>query len=82
VAVPTNRAPEFQLRKFGAEASATLIEILATQISPELVPTRAGEPDQDTEAIVGAVRAPRLQPLLALRFGYPPPKIAFLAWPA
>jgi NAD+ synthase (glutamine-hydrolysing) len=39
--------------RFGAEASATLIEILATQISPELVPSRAGEPDQDTGAIVG-----------------------------
>jgi NAD+ synthase (glutamine-hydrolysing) len=68
--------------RFGAEASATLIEILATQISPELVPTRAGEPDQDTEAIVGPYELQDFNLYFTLRFGYPPPKIAFLAWSA
>src|ERR1700678_4635899 len=43
-----------ETHRFGEEASATLIEILGTQISPELVPSRAGgtEPEQDTESIV------------------------------
>ncbi len=68
--------------RFGAEASATLIEILATQISPELVPTRPGEPDQETEAIVGPYELQDFNLYFTLRFGYPPPKIAFLAWSA
>ncbi|MGH9345146.1 MAG: NAD(+) synthase, partial [Terriglobia bacterium] len=44
-----------ETRRFGEEASATLLEILATQISPELIPAKTGnnEPDQDTEAIIG-----------------------------
>lgn len=68
--------------RFGAEASATLIEILATQISPELVPSRVGEPDQDTEAIVGPYELQDFNLYFTLRFGFSPPKIAFLAWSA
>ena len=70
--------------RFGSEASATLLEILATQISPELVPARAGgsEPEQDTESIVGPYELQDFTLYYTLRFGYPPPKIAFLAWSA
>jgi len=68
--------------RFGAEASATLIEILATQISPELVPTRVGVPDQDTEAIVGPYELQDFNLYFTLRFGLSPPKIAFLTWSA
>ena len=68
--------------RFGPEASATLIEILATQISPELVPARDGEPEQDTEAIVGPYELHDFNLYFTLRFGYAPPKIAFLAWSA
>jgi NAD+ synthase (glutamine-hydrolysing) len=68
--------------RFGAEASATLAEILSTQISPELVPVRAGEPEQDTEAIVGPYELQDFNLYFTLRFGYAPPKIAFLAWSA
>ncbi len=70
--------------RFGAEASATLLEILATQISPELVPARAGasEPEQDTESILGPYELHDFTLYYTLRFGFPPPKIAFLAWSA
>ena len=70
--------------RFGAEASATLREILATEISPELVPARAGAsgPEQSTESIVGPYELQDFNLYYTLRFGYPPPKIAFLAWSA
>ncbi len=73
-----------ETHRFGEEASATLIEILGTQISPELVPSRAGgtEPEQDTESIVGPYELQDFTLYYILRFGYPPPKIAFLAWSA
>jgi len=71
-----------ETERFGAEASATLVEILATQISPELVPSRVGEPDQDTEAIVGPYELQDFNLYFTLRFGFSPPKIAFLAWSA
>ncbi|HVC44836.1 MAG TPA: NAD(+) synthase [Candidatus Binataceae bacterium] len=70
--------------RFGAEASATLREILATEISPELVPARAGAdgPGQSTESIVGPYELQDFNLYYTLRFGYPPPKIAFLQWSA
>ena len=71
-----------ETHRFGPEASATLLEILATQISPELVPARPGEPEQDTEAIVGPYELQDFNLYFILRFGYAPPKIAFLAWSA
>ncbi|MGH7934960.1 MAG: NAD(+) synthase [Candidatus Binataceae bacterium] len=69
-------------RRFGAKASATMLEILATQISPELVPSKAGgtEPAQDTEAIMGPYELQDFNLYYTLRFGYPPSKIAFLAY--
>ncbi len=71
-------------QRFGAAASATLREILATEISPELVPSRAGAagPEQSTESIVGPYELQDFNLYYTLRFGYPPPKIAFLAWSA
>ncbi|MGH7987330.1 MAG: NAD(+) synthase [Candidatus Binataceae bacterium] len=71
-----------ETRRFGPEASATLLEILATQISPELIPAKAGnsEPDQDTEAIIGPYELQDFNLYYTLRFGYLPTKIAFLAY--
>lgn len=70
--------------RFGPEASAILREILATEISPELVPARAGasDPEPATEAIVGPYELQDFNLYHTLRFGYPPPKIAFLEWSA
>ena len=68
--------------RLGAEASATLHEILATPISPELVPGRDGGegPAQDTEAMIGPYELHDFSLYHVLRFGYPPAKVAFLAY--
>ena len=68
--------------RLGAEASATLGAILETEISPELVPADGGEaePAQQTEAVIGPFELQDFNLYYTLRFGYPPPKVAFLAW--
>jgi NAD+ synthase (glutamine-hydrolysing) len=70
--------------RFGPDATAAMLEILASQISPELVPSRIGssEPEQDTESFIGPYELQDFNLYYTLRFGYPPPKIAFLAWNA
>ncbi|OGL21422.1 MAG: NAD(+) synthase, partial [Candidatus Rokubacteria bacterium RIFCSPLOWO2_12_FULL_73_47] len=67
--------------RLGAEASATLGAILETEISPELVPADGGEaePAQETEAAIGPFELQDFTLYYTLRFGYPPPKVAFLA---
>lgn len=67
----------------GAEASATLRDILDTSISPELVPAGEdadSEPAQDTEAQIGPYELHDFSLYYTLRFGYRPSKIAFLAY--
>jgi NAD+ synthase (glutamine-hydrolysing) len=63
-----------------------LDEILATQISPELVPgdgiPRAGQPEQSSEASVGPYELQDFHLYQILRYGYAPTKVAFLAWTA
>jgi NAD+ synthase (glutamine-hydrolysing) len=68
--------------RFGPEASATLRRILATEISPELVPDdRAGaEPAQKTAAVIGPYELQDFNLYFILRFGYAPAKVAFLAY--
>jgi NAD+ synthase (glutamine-hydrolysing) len=66
--------------RFGPEASETLREILATAISPELVPAEAGAPAPDTEAVIGPFDLQDFHLYYTLRFGYGPAKVAFLAW--
>jgi NAD+ synthase (glutamine-hydrolysing) len=65
--------------QFGAEVGATLTAILATEISPELVPTAEGEQPQSTEAKVGPYALQDFNLFHTLRFGFRPSKIAFLA---
>ena len=71
-----------QTDRMGAGAGATLMEILATPISPELVPGGDGnsEPAQDTEAAIGPYELHDFSLYYTLRFGYPPSKTAFLAY--
>ncbi len=64
---------------FGADVGATLMRILATEISPELVPVAAGETPQSTEAKVGPYELQDFNLFYTLRYGYRPSKIAFLA---
>ncbi|HTY53575.1 MAG TPA: NAD(+) synthase [Candidatus Binataceae bacterium] len=68
-----------QTNRLGEEASATLNQILATPISPELVPSSTSE-SQETEAVVGPYELQDFNLYYILRFGYPPPKVAFLSY--
>jgi NAD+ synthase (glutamine-hydrolysing) len=71
-----------QTERLGAEASQTLVEILATEISPELVPGAGdgAQPTQGTEAVIGPYELQDFNLYYTLRFGYSPPKVAFRAW--
>ncbi len=73
-----------QTESLGRETSATLLEILATPISPELIPGTAadGHSSHDTEATIGPYELHDFFLYYTLRFGYPPPKVAFLAYNA
>jgi NAD+ synthase (glutamine-hydrolysing) len=69
--------------RLGTSASKTLLDILATPISPELVPGGDGSdglPSQDTEAMIGPYELHDFSLYYTLRFGYPPAKVAFLAY--
>jgi NAD+ synthase (glutamine-hydrolysing) len=68
---------------FGPDASRALIDVLDTVISPELVPgDNEDEPGQHSEAVVGPYELQDFTLYYILRFGYPPPKAAFLEWSA
>jgi len=69
-------------RQFDDEVSAVLDSILATRISPELVPNFEAdgeEPGQDSEQAVGPYELQDFFLYYVLRFGYRPSKVAFLA---
>jgi NAD+ synthase (glutamine-hydrolysing) len=60
-----------------------LDEILATQISPELVPGATKDaPGQSSEDVVGPYELQDFHLYQILRHGYAPTKVAFLAWTA
>ncbi len=66
-------------RLFSDDVGATLRLILATEISPELVPVAEGEPPQSTQAKVGPYELQDFNLFYTLRYGFRPSKIAFLA---
>ncbi len=68
-----------QSGEFGEAASETLEAILATEISPELVPVEAGATPQSTEAKIGPYALQDFNLFYTLRYGFRPSKIAFLA---
>jgi NAD+ synthase (glutamine-hydrolysing) len=59
--------------QFDEAASKTLRRVLATEISPELIP------NQKTESSIGPYELQDFNLYYTLRFGYAPSKIAFLA---
>jgi NAD+ synthase (glutamine-hydrolysing) len=66
-----------------AEVRGVLRDVLATRVSPELVPGESGgQPEQRSEDVVGPFELQDFILYYALRFGYRPSKIAFLAWSA
>jgi NAD+ synthase (glutamine-hydrolysing) len=64
-------------------ATAELLEaILATEISPELVPASADGAIQATEQAVGPYALQDFNLFYLTRYGFKPSKIAYLAWNA
>jgi NAD+ synthase (glutamine-hydrolysing) len=61
------------------DAAKILRAILATEISPELVPAKAGEAIQSTEKIVGPYPLQDFNLYYLTRYGFRPSKIAFLS---
>ncbi|QBQ53141.1 NAD(+) synthase [Nitrosococcus wardiae] len=70
-------------QQLGTETSSILEEIQETEISPELIPHENNEqPIQCSEDVIGPYQLQDFHLYYTLRFGYTPPKIAFLAWSA
>ena len=67
---------------FDARTGELLRMILATEISPELVPAEPGAQIQSTQAIVGPYALQDFNLYYLTRYGFRPSKIAFLAWHA
>jgi len=65
--------------QFDGEVGDTLQAVLDTEISPELVPVAEGAAPQSTEAKVGPYALQDFSLFYALRYGFAPSKIAFLA---
>jgi NAD+ synthase (glutamine-hydrolysing) len=68
--------------QFEAETNDVLHEIVGQEITPELIPTREDKLPQSTEDSVGPYSLQDFTLFHVLRYGYPPSKIAFLAWHA
>ena len=66
---------------FGDAVAQTLKTVLATEISPELIPATDGK-GQSTEASVGPYALQDFNLFYLTRYGFKPSKIAFLAWTA
>jgi NAD+ synthase (glutamine-hydrolysing) len=71
-----------QTERLGPEVGEVLLRILATEISPELVPGdgTGSQPSQATEAVIGPYELQDFTLYYTLRYGYPPPRVAFLAY--
>ncbi len=69
-------------RQFDEAASATLISVLNTEISPELVPAGAEGNIQSTQSKVGPYELQDFHLYYITRYGLRPSKVAFLAWHA
>jgi NAD+ synthase (glutamine-hydrolysing) len=70
----------------GMPGAAVLLDILGTEISPELVPGvdvgQDGQPGQSTEDSIGPYDLHDFFLYYTLRFGFAPSKVAFLAYSA
>ncbi|KQM19641.1 NAD(+) synthase [Novosphingobium sp. Leaf2] len=68
--------------QFSADTERTLLAILDTEISPELVPAGADGAIQSTESRIGPYELNDFFLHHVVRFGQKPSKVAFLAWHA
>ncbi len=69
-------------KQFDDAACATLLSILETEISPELVPAGATGDIQSTQSKVGPYELQDFHLYYITRYGLRPSKVAFLAWHA
>ena len=70
-----------QSHEFSENVSKILIDVLETEISPELIPGKAGkEPSQKTEDVIGPYELQDFNNFYITRFGYLPSKVAFLSY--
>lgn len=67
---------------FDGATNQTLLDVLGTTISPELVPASASGDLQSTEGKIGPYALHDFFIYYVTRFGLPPSKVAFLAWHA
>jgi len=68
--------------ELGEKTAKVLYDILATEISPELVPPGADGMIQSTESVVGPYALQDFNLFYATRYGFRPSKIAYLSWNA
>ncbi len=68
--------------EFDDATERTLLSILATEISPELIPADASGQGQSTQAKVGPYPLQDFNLYYLTRYGFRPSKIAFLSWSA
>ncbi|MBN2515007.1 MAG: NAD(+) synthase [Deltaproteobacteria bacterium] len=72
-----------QSGQFSKNTSAILLDILETEISPELIPGKDGEePAQKTESTIGPYELQDFNNFYITRYGYLPTKVAFMAYSA
>ncbi|MES2561699.1 MAG: NAD(+) synthase [Pseudomonadota bacterium] len=69
-------------KQFDESASKTLLSILDTEISPELVPADDKDQIQSTQSKVGPYELQDFHLFYTTRYGLRPSKVAFLAWHA
>ena len=66
--------------KMGHDASVVLAAVLASDISPELIPAAQSDSVQRTEDTVGPYALQDFSLYHILRFGFDPARVAFMAW--
>ncbi|MGP8154298.1 MAG: NAD(+) synthase [Smithella sp.] len=67
--------------QFSKAVSKILIDVLETEISPELIPGEiCNQPCQKTEEVIGPYELQDFNNFYITRFGYLPSKVAFLAY--
>ena len=67
----------------GTAGSTVLLDVLGTEISPELIPGKPGEqPAQVTESTIGPYELQDFNLFYILRYGFAPSKVAFLSYSA
>ena len=69
-------------KQFDDDVNKVLLDVLDTEITPELVPVGEDEEVQSSEAKVGPYALQDFNLFHVLRYGFRPSKIAFLAWHA